>query len=152
MNKMTRKLMTLGLVGTACLALAGCGAPEEPATSQETAAHMSPAPAPQDSNDSAGAVSAMNSQCFIWKGLGGAPPGYLTTYAQCVCSCTAGWSFYSYNNGVNYYRAAIDGVTVSPWPWAVFSSLTTTATTSLATYNSFTSGTDKWGNCNGCLF
>jgi len=62
---MTRKLMTLGLVGTACLALAGCGAPEEPATSQETAAHMSPAPAPQDSNDSAGAVSAMNSPHHI---------------------------------------------------------------------------------------
>jgi len=141
---MTRKLMTLGLVATACLALAGCGAPEEPATSQETAA--------QDSNDSAGTVSAMNSQCHVWRGMAGAPPGYLSTYAQCVSSGTAGWSFYTYANGVNYYRAAFNGVTVSPLPWAVFSPLTSTTTTSLATYNSFTSGADKWGSCNGCLF
>jgi len=139
---MTRKLMTLGLVGTACLALAGCGAPEEPATSQETAA--------QDSNDSAGTVSAMNSQCYVWRGIGGT--GYPSTHAQCVSSGTIGWSFYTTSGGIHYYRAAVNGVPVSPLPWAVYSPLTTTITTSLATYNSFTSGADKRGGCTGCLF
>ncbi|WP_309890183.1 hypothetical protein [Archangium sp.] len=147
---MTRKLMTLGLAGMACLALAGCGAPEEPATSQETAAHMSPAPAPQDSNDSEGAVSAMNSQCYVWRGIGGT--GYPSTHAQCVSSGSMGWSFYVNSGGNNYYRAAVNGVPVSPLPWAVYSPLTTTTTTSLAAYNSFTSGADKRGSCTGCLF
>jgi hypothetical protein len=126
------------------LSLVGCGQAEE---AQEQDLQQA---APSDADRP---VNSLSNACYVWKGRGGAPPGYMHARALCAAAGGSYGFVYSHDaNGESYFKGAINGTVVTGSSWAIYSSPDAITTTSQATFNSFTTGIGVSGSCTGCLY
>jgi hypothetical protein len=114
---------------------------EEKAEKKAEKAEMSSTPAPTSS-----------SACYLWKGRGGAPAGYMATHASCrPWGSNQGWGFLKNNNGVSYYQGTLKDAGATPSTWAVYADFSSAVFSSKAEYDWFVANTRLSGSCAECL-
>lgn len=93
--------------------------------------------------------------CYLWRGRGGAPPGYMATHASCrPWGSNQGWVFLKNNNGVSYYQGTLKDAVVTPTTphtWAVYTDFSSAVFSSKADYDWFVANTKLYGSCAECL-
>lgn len=140
-----RKLLTFFSLGS-CLLVTGAGAQTPPDAQKDKA------PKAEQAEKSIPAAQTPTNACYLWKGRGGAPPGYMATHVGChPWNSPQGWSFIKKNNGVDYYRGTFKDTAATHSIWAVYADFSSAVVSTKAEYDWFVANTKLSGSCGECL-